>query len=297
MQGKIPFLDVLIDSNENDRYITSVYTKPSKTDECLNYASEAPDKYKEGIIKTLLKRARRICNTEDNFTTECSRIKKLMINNGYPNMVVDRIIKMFIDKERTIDHQSNISSDPDSNPVLDNRRVKVFYKNQYHKNYKIDEKALRNILKQHILELTIKIDLIIYYKAKKMCEKLMKNNLNSLQTPHHMKSRLVYRFTCNKGECLSLSKKSEYIGMTTCILKDRFSKHRYQGAIFEHFVSKHDGAANRPNLEDLLSCTEILYQENNPILLHIFKALHIKNLAPNLNNISDDFYCMKLNIH
>ena len=125
----------------------------------------------------------------------------------------------------------------------------------------------------------------------------MKNNINSTQTPHHSKSYLVYRFSCNVGECMSLSNKNEYIGMTTCTLKERFNKHRYQGSIFEHFVLEHDGAANRPKLEELLDCTEILYYENNPILLHIFEALHIKNLAPNLNNISNDFHCLKLNIH
>ena len=125
----------------------------------------------------------------------------------------------------------------------------------------------------------------------------MKNNSNCVQTHHYEKSHLVYRFSCNIGECRSLSKKNEYIGMTTCTLKERFSKHRYQGAIFEHYVAKHDGAINRPKLEEMLDNTKILYFENNPILLHIFEALHIKKLSPNLNNINEDFYCMKLNIH
>ena len=161
----------------------------------------------------------------------------------------------------------------------------------------MDEKVLKNILKSHILELAVKIDLVIYYKAVKISEKLMKNNINSTQTPLHLKSHLVYRFTCNKGECKSLPTKNEYIGMTTCTLKERLNKHRYQGSIFEHFVLKHNGASQRPTIEELLSCTKILYYENNPILLHIFEALHIKSISPNLNNVSEDFRCLKLNIH
>ena len=298
VQGKIPFLDVLIDSTNSEKYITSVYTKPSKTDECLNYQSEAPDRYKEGIIKTLLTRATRICNTKDNFNAECNRIKKLLINNNYPNVVVDRIIKEYIGKQRAIENQFGSNSDQvNTNSNSDVRRVKVFYKNQYHKNYKMDEKVLRSILKSHILEVAVKIDLVIYYKAAKVSEKLMKNNINSTQTPPHLKSHLVYRFTCNIGECMSLSTKNEYIGMTTCTLKERLNKHRYQGSIFEHFVLEHNGASQRPTIEELLNCTKILYYENNPILLHIFEALHIKNLSPNLNNVSEDFRCLKLNIH
>ena len=35
----------------------------------------------------------------------------------------------------------------------------------------MDEKVLRNILKSHILEVAVKIDLVIYYKAAKVSEK------------------------------------------------------------------------------------------------------------------------------
>ena len=96
---------------------------------------------------------------------------------------------------------------------------------------------------------------------------------------------------------MSLQNKNEYIGMTTCTLKERFRNHRYQGSIFEHFVVKHDDATIKPKLEELLDCTEILYFENNPVLLHIFEALHIKKNSPNLNNINEDFQCLKLNMH
>ena len=161
----------------------------------------------------------------------------------------------------------------------------------------MDERVLKDILKSHILQLKVKINLIIYYKAKKISEKLMKNNLNSSETPHYMKSHLVYRFTCNKGECLSLPNKNEYIGMTTCTLRERLNKHRFQGGILKHFVREHDGATNPPEIEELINFTEILYYENNPTLLHIFEALYIKNLRPNLNNIGEDFHCLKLNMH
>ena len=133
-----------------------------------------------------------------------------------------------------------------------NPLVKIFYKNQYHKNYKIEEKAIRNIIKSHVLELSVKINLIIYYKACKLSEKLMKNNSNCVQTHHYEKSHLVYRFSCNIGECRSLSTKNEYIGMTTCTLKERFSKHRYQGAIFEHYVAKHTVKKNSLKITEFL---------------------------------------------
>ena len=114
---------------------------------------------------------------------------------------------------------------------------------------------------------------------------------------YNISMHLVYNFVCNKGECLSLPIKNEYIGMTTLTLKERLKKHTYAGAIYDHFVLCHGGATNRPKVEDLLECTKILYFENNPVLLHIFEALHIKHLRPNLNNILEGIHCLKLNMH
>ena len=42
---------------------TSVYRKPTSTGELLNYKSECPDKYKKGVVKNLLVRARKIASS------------------------------------------------------------------------------------------------------------------------------------------------------------------------------------------------------------------------------------------
>ena len=172
----------------------------------------------------------------------------------------------------------------------------IFYRNQYHVNYKLDEKAIRHIIKNHIFQINVKLNLVIYYKSHKISEKLMKNNLSLEPSSKNEKSHLIYRFTCNQGECMSLLSKNDYIGMTTTTLKERINKHRYDGAIFDHFIDEHGcDRQQRPVLENLLDCTEILYHENDPDLLHIYEALHIKKLKSQLNNVRDDFRCLGLN--
>ena len=108
------------------------------------------------------------------------------------------------------------------------------------------------------------------------------------------KSHVVYKFTCNLGECSSLESKNSYIGLTTITLKKRLSAHRYQGSIFKHFHNKHGVS---PNLNYLLESTEILYHESDPFQLHVYEALHIRKFRPTLNENNDDFYCLKLNIY
>ena len=57
--NKIPFLGVLIDTSNIDRFTTSTYKKPTIINPCtLNFHSECPFCYKRTIIKTLISRAK-----------------------------------------------------------------------------------------------------------------------------------------------------------------------------------------------------------------------------------------------
>ena len=129
-----------------------------------------------------------------------------------------------------------------------------------------------------MLKISVKLKLLIYYKIPKIKNLIMKNNLGKTAVPDEEKSHLVYEFKCQEGQCSALN--NSYIGMTTCTLKNRLSKHRYQGAIFSHFHTVHK---KNPDLNTLLKCTKILYLCNHPIILPIIEALFIRKSKPNMN--------------
>ena len=87
----LPFLDVLIDNQDKEKYARAVYTKPTKSQDCINFECDAPERYKTGVIKTLLNRAYKICNSKNALENETARIKELLINNKYPNRLIDKI--------------------------------------------------------------------------------------------------------------------------------------------------------------------------------------------------------------
>ena len=161
------------------------------------------------------------------------------------------------------------------------------------RQHKNDELALKRILKRHVSEVNIKLELLIYYKSLKITNLLIKNNISNVNTSHGDRSHIVYEFTCNKGECNSPSIHNSYIGLTTMTLRDRMSAHRYQGSIFRHFRNSH---GVNPLICDLLDNSKILYYENDPILLGKYEALHIRRLKPSLHENISDFRCLKLNI-
>ena len=87
--NRIPFLDVLIDTN-NNKFTTSTYKKPvNKNSSTLNFQSECPYRYKKAIINNLLTRAKLISSSKTIFYTELKNIKQTLINNGFPNYLID----------------------------------------------------------------------------------------------------------------------------------------------------------------------------------------------------------------
>ena len=285
----------------------TVYTKPTKTQDCIKYECDAPPRYKHNVVYTLLNRAWKISSTILNFETETRRIKSLVVNNGFPNRICDRIIEEFKAKkadQRVTERQDNDNSDEGntdsgdqslgSNGTVQNDEavasVKLFYRNQFSPNYKTDENIIKNIIKRHVLQVSVKLHLLIYYKNRKISDLIKKNNASSQSLPDKDRSHLVYEFRCQEGGCQPLN--ITYIGLTTCTLKERLTGHRYQGSIFEHYRRVH---GRSPEVTKLLNSTKILYTPENPRYLSVYEALHIKKLKPVLNE-NLDFRCLKLNI-
>ena len=96
---KIPFLDVQIDSNNNDRFITSSYKNlPTIISAPPISKVNNPSAYKRSIIKTLISRAKLLSSSRTLFLNELKNIKQTLMNNGFPNYIADTEIKQFINK-------------------------------------------------------------------------------------------------------------------------------------------------------------------------------------------------------
>ena len=136
INNKIPFLGVLIDTNNNDRFITSTYKKPTDINpSTLNFQSECPFHYKRTIIK-LISRAKLLSSSQTIFLKELKNIKQTLMNNGFPNYIVDTEMKQFINKPKQPDIDNNLNH---------KQSINLYYKKQFHGNYKIDEHILKTL--------------------------------------------------------------------------------------------------------------------------------------------------------
>ena len=73
-----------------------MFTKPTSSDDYINYKNCCPQQYKVGVIKTLLQRAYQ--NLENYFLldNEFKRIKQKLINKNFPIQLIDKTINNFL---------------------------------------------------------------------------------------------------------------------------------------------------------------------------------------------------------
>ena len=96
-EGSIAFLDIKITS-DNNKFMTSVYHKPTFSIILTNFRSFIPKSYKYKLLFTLLHRAFKLCSKFERFNQEIDKLKTIFENNGYLKNVADFCIKKYLDK-------------------------------------------------------------------------------------------------------------------------------------------------------------------------------------------------------
>ena len=94
----LPFLDVLV-TREGDSVLTSVYRKPTFSGLYTNFYSYISEKYKKGLIFSLIFRIFTFTVDWNKFHTEVEYLKEILRKNSYPEYFIDKCIKMLLDKK------------------------------------------------------------------------------------------------------------------------------------------------------------------------------------------------------
>ena len=269
INNKLPFLDILVDSSGNE-FRTEVYHKPTDQGACLNFRSECIERYKQGTVHCYLNRAYKTASTWQEFNTEVCHIKQKLVNNNYPNHFVDQHIRKFL-----------------NNVILNKTKEKkpsipIYYKAQFHQNYKLDERVIKNILNNKIKSnCDSEIQIRIYYQGSKTCNLVMKNNLNP-KPSGLSEANIIYKFECPElhGQATC------YVGATQTTLSRRLTAHKQHGSICEHYLRFH---GTKPTREQLVENTVAIARAPDKQRLYITEALLILNEKPIINKQQDGF--------
>ena len=104
----IPFLDVLLIIQEDGSLGHKVYRKPTHTDRYLHYNSFHHPSIKNSVCKTLINRAKTICEV-DNIEGELEHLRSVLKMNGYPKKFIDNAMKTRQHVREKAEYQSSVS--------------------------------------------------------------------------------------------------------------------------------------------------------------------------------------------
>ena len=93
--GMLPFLGTQL-LNKSTQIQTKIYVKPTNTGLLLHYKSHVDDRYKCGLLKTMLDRAFRLSSNWSYFSEECDRLKMIFSRLDHPDNLVNSTITRFI---------------------------------------------------------------------------------------------------------------------------------------------------------------------------------------------------------
>ena len=175
INNQFHFLDVNIKS-DGTKYHTSVFIKDTNDADYLDYKSICPQRYKIGVIKTLLNRGLTISSSWLEFDLELKRIRQTLVNNNFPFHIIDKTIKQFL------------TSYMDKRTKLKEEYINLYFCNQMTFNRKQREYKLQKLIKNQIKTTNSnkKVNLNIYYKNLKLkhlilTKKKQKNSVNMMK--------------------------------------------------------------------------------------------------------------------
>ena len=208
----VAFLDVYLINNQN--LTLQAYHKSTYTGLLLNFKSFTSFSYKISLIKCLIDRLFKICNSWNSFHNDIENIKSNLIKNAYPSFLIDKVIK-------STSIISFLVTDINQKTHLTLITLNYHISATFHTISKIN---LRNFAKSCVKKI-----LVLVFSSFKI------KNYFSYKDPilDDLKSFLVYKFTCT-------SCSSSYIGKTCHPFKTRIEeniKKDNKSHIFKHLHS------------------------------------------------------------
>ena len=199
-ENQLAFLDIKI-YRENNKFLTSIYRKPTFTGLYSNFKSLIPVEYKKGLVSTLLFRLHSVCCNWSIFSLELSKLKNILIANGYPLTFIEERTRIFLDN---LHKRKNIVTVEDSNllqitlPFLGSKSLKI----------------------KHDILTAIRMNIPSYRVRIVFTSKRRLQNFFSFKDtiPQSLQSHLVYKITCD--DCHAI-----YYGLTDRHFKVRSYEH------------------------------------------------------------------------
>ena len=249
-EGALPFLDILIKPDHEGRLNTTVYRKPTHTDQYLHWDSLHPISSKYSVVGTLHHRAKTICSNKQLLKEEEDHLAMALKNCNYPMWALNRIkIRM-----NNPAHRNKNKTGPTQQNNTPKPHITVSY-----------YRGLSESVKKRCSNYGVQV----YFRGGTAIKNLLMAPKDL--DPMMKKSGVIYSYKCGRVEC-----DEEYIGESSRTFGERFKEHqKVPSPIFDHFnTTGHSISVENFN---------IVGREDQNLKRAIKEALYIRVNNPSLN--------------
>ena len=126
--GSIPFLDTKVTPGPNNTILTTVYRKPTHTDQYLHWDSNHSITAKNSVYNTLAHRAEVVSSTPQDLTKEFEHLRKAVMDCQFPNWALNRLQQQFkqkhnLNNNNTPGEEQTNHNNQDSNTRQQNKNI------------------------------------------------------------------------------------------------------------------------------------------------------------------------------
>ncbi|XP_068755893.1 uncharacterized protein [Montipora capricornis] len=216
--GMLPFLGIQL-LNRSPQIETKVYVKPTNSGLLLHYQSHVDNRYKKGLLRTMLDRTHRLSSS---WSDECDRLKTVFLRLKYPKhlsrLILNSTIKSFVDS-KVCDQQQPLSPSQEKDDTI---QVVLPFKDQ----------ISADIVRKQLKDLSLKVHTTIQpvFVSRKIEQELI---VKETKPPIVNQQCVVYGFQCDLCD-------AGYVGYTRGHLHNRVKGHKQQSsAIAKHYKNMH----------------------------------------------------------
>ena len=259
--GSIPFLDTKVKPGPNNTIHTTVYRKPTHTDQDLHWDSNHFITAKNSVYNTLAHRAKVVSSTNEDLNNEMEHLNKALKDFNFPNWALNRLQLQFqqkynLNNTNTKGEEQTNNNNQDTNNRQQNKNLYMVV--PYIKG--IGEKFKKICNKQGIQ---------VHFKGTNTAKQLLMAPKD--KDPKVIKSGVIYRYQCPNINCTE-----QYTGESGRSLEEMYREHLKAPSP----IHLHTSTTGHPISPD---CFTIVGREAQVLTRNIKEAMYIKVNDPSLN--------------
>ena len=203
-QESLPFLDTLITIQPDNTFSTTVYRKPTHTDQYLHWDSNHHITAKQSVFNTLAHRAKTVSSTQDSMDKELDHIKTSLKHCQFPSWALNQWHHRFNQSQQ---HSNNPSNNPNINNPTDKPKNKATIIVPYIPN---TSEKFKKVCQRKGIQ--------VHFKGSNTLGTALGNPKD--KDPKTNQTGIIYHYQCPFINCAS-----SYIGESGRTLGDRIKEH------------------------------------------------------------------------